>query len=57
MDTLSYDKVEAQNRYFSALFTQLVLNGLAVNAAKDRANEAIEVINRLNLKFPDIHVG
>jgi len=57
MDSLPYNREEAQLRYFTAMFTQLVLNGLSVQAAKQRADKAIETINRLNLKFPEIIVG
>lgn len=52
-----YNKEEAQLRYFSAMFTQLVLNGLSVQAAKAKTDEAVEVIIKLNLKFPEITIG
>jgi hypothetical protein len=57
METLPYDKEAHLSRYHAELFTQLVLNGLTVPAAKDRANEAVDYISKLNLPIPEIKVG
>jgi hypothetical protein len=55
--TISYDREEAGRRYHAALFTQLVLHGLSIESAKNRTNEAVDYINKLNIPFPEILVG
>jgi len=55
--TLAYDKEAALKRYHAAMVTQLVLNGLSVQAAKSKTDEAVEYLTKLNLQFPEIIVG
>ena len=56
-DTLHYDRKAAKLRYDSELFTQLVINGLSVSAARERVKEAIEYLERHELPFPEIRIG
>ena len=54
----SMELTTSQDRYFAEVFTQLVLNGLSVEAAKQRAEEALSVIlKRDHSYFPNITVG
>jgi hypothetical protein len=57
METLPYDRQAHLSMYHSEVFTQLVLNGLTIQAAKERANEAVDYISKLNLPIPEIKVG
>lgn len=47
----------AHQAYQAALFTQLVLNGVAVPAAMERATEATELLTRYKLPYPPLVVG
>ena len=55
--TITYNKETSLKKYHAALFTQLILNGISVEAAKNKANEAVEYLTRLNLPVPEILVG
>lgn len=55
--TITYNREAALRRYHAALFTQLVINGVSIEAAKNRVNEAVEYLTRLNLPVPELIVG
>lgn len=55
--SITYNKEEALKRYHAALFTQLVIHGISVESANNRANEAVDCLTRLNLPVPEILVG
>lgn len=46
-----------RDRYYSQLFTQLIIHGVSVQAANERALEAADVLYKNNREFPTIIVG